>query len=182
MGQTKTLVTAEQLPQIANGRRMELVRGELVEMTPVGRKHGRQVLLLASWLVPFVSSKNLGEFGTEVGFILQRNPDIVRAPDISLISSARRGSADEDGFYEGAPDLAVEVLSPGDTASEVQEKVREYLAAGARLVWLVDPKSQTVTAYYPSGDAHVYSGNDEVPGNDVLPGFSFRPFDLFKLD
>lgn len=81
---------------------------------------------------------------------------------------------------EGAPDLAVEVVSPDDRVVDIQQKIREYLHCGTRLVWLVDPRSKTITAYDPSGDAHVYAGDEPVPGGDVLPGFSFRPSELFE--
>lgn len=182
MSETKVLITAEQLPEIARGRRVELVRGEVVEMAPVGLKHFGIVGLLMSWMGPFVREKKLGWVGPELGCILSRNPDVVRAPDIAFVSAARLRQADAEGFFEGAPDLAVEVVSPSDRLSETQEKIREYLAAGARLVWLVDPGSETVTAYHPLGDAHVYSGNVEVSGEDVLPGFAFRPTLLFRLD
>ena len=182
MGQTKTFMTAEQLLEIAGRGRSELVRGELVKMCAVGRPHSRIVLRLGRWMGAFVEERRLGEVGTEGGFTLSRDPDTVRAPDIHFVSAARLGPPDEQGFFEGAPDLVVEVLSPEDRASEVQEKVREYLAAGARLVLVVDPRNETVTAHHPSGAAQVYSGQQEVSGEDVLPGFSFRPADLFRLD
>ncbi len=182
MGQTKTLITAEQLMEIASDRRVELVRGELVEMSPVGLTHGALVVRLASWIQLFVAERKLGLVGSELGVILARNPDVVRAPDIAFISAARLPSRGREAFFEGAPDLAVEVLSPGDRAGAVQEKIREYLAAGTRLVLVADPQSQTVTAYRPSGDAHIYTGADEVSGESVLAGFSFRPADLFRLD
>ena len=144
-------MTAKQLLDISNEGRSELVRGELVRMSPVGRVHGRLVVRLLSWLGPFVSERKAGEVVTEVGFVLSRHPDTVRAPDGSFMSSARLGAPDDDGFYESAPDLAVEVLSPEDRPGKIQEKIREYLAAGT----------------------------DKVSANDLLPGFSFRPADLF---
>ncbi len=161
---------------------MELVRGELVEMTPVNYPHSRLVPRLAGWMDSFVEQWKLGAVGIALGFILSRDPDVVRAPDIYFLSASKLNQVNPESFFEGAPDLAVEVLSPDDRASAVQEKVREYLAAGARLVWVADPRSKTVTAYQPSGEARVYSGNEEVTGEDVLPGFSFRPADLFRLD
>ncbi len=172
-------MTAEQLWEAAGSRRCELVRGELVEMSPVGRKHSRNVVRLSRWMDTFASDRDLGEVGTELGFILSRNPDVVRAPDISFLSKSRLRSINEDGFVEGAPDLAVEVVSPEDRASELEEKIREYLAAGARLVWKADDRTETVTAYRPAGEARVYSRDEVVSGEDVLPGFSFRPADLF---
>ncbi len=126
--------------------------------------------------------KKLGLVFTDVGFRLAEDPDTVRGPDIAFVSASRLRSGFPRGFFPGAPDLAVEVVSPGDKAGELQEKIREYLSSGVRLVWLADPRSQTVTAYRPSGEAHVYSGEEPVPGEDVLPGFSFRPAELFRVD
>ena len=111
MATTKTLMTAEQLLGIAGSRRCELVRGELVEMSPVGKTHSWIVALLLSWMVSFVREHKLGRVGTELGFILARNPDVVRAPDICFVSAQRWKGTDPHGFFEGAPDLAVEVVS-----------------------------------------------------------------------
>ena len=168
-------MTAEQLLDISSEGRSELVRGELVKMSPVGRVHGRLVVRLLSWLGSFVAEREAGEVFTEVGFILSRDPDTVRAPDVSFMSTARLGAPDDDGFYEGAPDLAIEVLSPDDRPGKVQEKIREYLAAGTRQVWIVDADDRTITVYLPSGASRSYSGMEEVSGSDLLRGFSFRP-------
>ncbi|MGH8246887.1 MAG: Uma2 family endonuclease [Gammaproteobacteria bacterium] len=180
MDPIRTLVTAEELAGIAGDRRVELVRGELVEMSPVDLEHSGLVALLISWLVAFVSPRKLGHVGTECGFILSRKPDIVRAPDIHFIPADRLGSK-PSGFFAGAPDLAIEVVSQYDRPGEVQQKIREYLSAGARLVWLVDPRSETVTVYPRSGEPRVYAGNQDVAGEEVLPGFSFRPAALFRF-
>jgi Uma2 family endonuclease len=182
MGQVKTLMTAEQIPTIAAAKRTELVRGELIEMSPVGGPHSATAGLLLSWIIAFARPRRLGIAGPEWGFVLFRDPDTVRAPDVCFIAAARIAAKGLEGFFEGAPDLAVEVVSPEDRASEVQEKVREYLAAGTRLVWVIDPQTQTVAAYHPSGDAHIYAGDDQVPAEDVLPGFSFRCRELFTWD
>jgi Uma2 family endonuclease len=181
MGQVKTLMTAEQIPLAAATRRTELIRGELTEMTPVGRLHSRIVGRMLGWLEPFVTRAKLGEAGSEMGFILSRDPDTVRAPDVHFVAASRLATAGEV-FIQGAPDLAVEVLSPEDRASEIQGKVREYLSAGSHQVWVVDPHHQTVAVYRPSGDAHIYAGDDEVSASDLLPGFSFRCADLFHWD
>jgi len=182
MASTKTLVTAQHLWEMGSDARFELVRGELVPMSPVNRDHGSIVLLLASWLVPFVKQQKLGWFGTERGFILAHDPDVVRAPDVYFLARHRESPGKGLGFYDGAPDLAVEVLSPSDTASEVQVKVQEYLTTGSRLVWVVDPRSETVATHHPSGEGRVYSGDQDVTGEDVLPGFSFRCRDLFDIE
>lgn len=175
----KTQMTAGQLLEIAGLGRSELVCGELIEMSPVGRPHARIVIKLGSLLEAFVDKAGLGEVGTEGGFILARDPDTVRAPDIHFMAQARLTRASQDGFLEGAPDLAVEVLSPEDRASEVLRKVREYFAAGAKLVWIVDPANRTITVHHSKGDALIRSGGDEVTGENVVPGFTFRVSDLF---
>ena len=175
-------MTAEQFLQIADGRRCELVRGEVVEMSPVGRKHSWIVLLLGSWMVPYARRQKLGIVGTELGFILYRDPDIVRAPDLYFVSLARWGDLDANGFFEGAPDLAVEVLSPDDRASKVQEKVREYFGAGCSMVWIVDPDNRTVTVYPSANEARVLSGRQSVAAEALLPGFSFVAEELFRAD
>lgn len=182
MDSTKALVTAQQLYEMGSDARFELVQGELVPMSPVGKDHGSIVFRLASWLVPFVSQRKLGWLGTERGFVLSHNPDVVRAPDVYFLAFHRESPGKGLGFYDGAPDLAVEVLSPSDRASDIQIKVREYLAAGSAVAWVVDPSSETVTVYHPSGHARVYSGDQQVSGEDVLPGFSFRCGDLFLFD
>ncbi len=180
MAEIKTLMNAEQAWALAGTRRFELVRGEVIEMPAVGGEHGWIVIEFAARLLSFIKEKRLGRVGTEWGFILAQDPDTVRAPDIAFVTAERLTPSTAKRFFPGAPDLAVEVVSTGDTASEVQEKVREYLTAGTCLVWVADPQTRTVTAYRPNGDAHVYSENDVVSGENVLPGFSFRPVDLFR--
>lgn len=179
MGEVKTLMTAEQLWDLGDTRRTELVRGELIEMSPVGGRHACLVARLLHWMYQYAIGKKMGAVGTEWGFVLARDPDVVRAPDIAFVAAARVAGAESEGFFAGAPDLAVEVLSPSDKASDIQAKTRDYLVAGARLVWVIDSETQTVTIYRPSGEAHVYSGSDEVSGEAILPGFSFRCADLF---
>lgn len=181
MSATEAPITAERLYfEVPSDRRVELVAGELVPMTPVGFEHGRIVVLLSSLILAFVTEKKLGLVGSEIGFILRRNPDTVRAPDIAFVAAERVSAINRERYFEGAPDLAVEVVSPGDKMSDVQQKIREYLSAGARLVWVIDPGSRTVTAYYPAGNARIYAADEPVPGDDVLPGFSFHPSELFS--
>jgi Uma2 family endonuclease len=182
MGATTTLMTAEQLLLRAGDGRAELVRGELVELMPVGLLHFRLVGRLLSWLVVLIDTHKLGMAGTELGVVLARNPDVVRAPDICFLSKGRVPHPTSTRFFEGAPDLAIEVLSPDDRPGKTAEKIREYLEAGTRQVWIVDPDAATVTVHLPGGVSHTYSGDLEVSGGDILPGFLFRPADLFRFD
>src|SRR3990167_752546 len=161
---TKTLLTADDLWKIvADGSRYELSRGELVPMTPVGLQHSAIVGRLGEFLSRYVRENQLGIVGTEGGFKLERDPDTLRAPDIHFVSKAR---IEKEGitqkFADFPPDLAIEVLSPEDTASEVQKKVEEYLAGGVRLFWVVDPATKTVTAYRSHQDVKVFPQDQEM--------------------
>jgi len=129
MDELKTLVTAEHLAELGSSR-AELVRGEVIDRVPVGQRHGETVIALGSSLRAFVRERRLGKVLTEVGVVLARDPDVVRAPDLAFIAAARLSSGNADGYFEGAPDLAVEVVSPDDRASDVQAKAGECLAAG----------------------------------------------------
>lgn len=176
---TKTLLTGEDLLRMPDdGKRYELVRGELVEMSPPGWPHGMYAVRIARLLDEFVEENDLGTVGVESGFYLERDPDTVRGPDAWFI---RKERFDPDtaavGYGEIVPDLAVEIVSPGDTYTEVAEKVEEYLQAGVRLVWVVDPKRRTVTLY---PGANTLKEEDLLPGGEVLPGFAVPVSRLFQ--
>ena len=177
----KTLFTAEELLRLSRGRsRYELVQGELFEMAPAGAKHGRSAVRANMLLGTYVQANQLGEtFAAETGFILARNPDTVRAPDACFVSAERLPPGElPASFLDIAPDLVVEVLSPEDTAGEVQQKVSEWLAAGTRLVWVIDPRRRSATVYRPLGDPQYLSENDVLGGEDVIPGFTCQVRDL----
>jgi len=163
-----------------DGLRHELVRGEVVSMVPPGVEHGLLAATLAERLKGHVRTCRLGWVLTETGYILSRDPDTVRAPDVSFLAAARvpRGSV-PCGFAEGAPDLAVEVVSPSDRHSEVQERVQDYLRAGARQVWVIEPRTRSVTVYAPDGTAQVLREEDTLTGGDLLPGFALPVHELF---
>lgn len=137
--------------------------------------------LILRLLDPFVLAHGLGEvFADGVGYILARGPDLVRIPDVSFIARERLpAGVVPEGFIPGAPDLAVEIVSPGDRAEEIYGKVREYLGAGTRLVWVVWPRYRAVTAYTPDGQVRELGQDDELDGGDVLPGFQARVAELF---
>lgn len=173
-------VAAEELLEFGDIGRCELVKGTLIMMSPSGRRHGRLSAEIARVLGNHVATNHLGEVsGAETGFIISREPDTVRAPDVAFVAATSiPADLPEDGFWPFAPDLAVEVVSPSDRWSEVVEKAREWLAAGVRLVWIVDPRSHTVHVYRPGCEVFQLGEGDRLEGCDVLPGFSWPICDL----
>lgn len=176
-------MTAEELLRYSEpGIRTELVRGELIRMSPSGGPHGVVSARVAVLLDAFVRPRRLGVvFGAETGFVVARDPDTVRGADAAFVSSARLpGGRVPAGFFPTAPDLAVEVLSPDDRATEVEEKVQEYFAAGARAVWVLSPKTRTLTVHRPGGEARRLGPEETVEGGDVLPGFAVKVAEFFE--
>jgi len=179
---TTAPVTADQLLRMPDdGYRYELVAGELRRMTPAGWKHGAVSGRLHVWLGHHIQQQELGRiFGAEPGFLLARDPDTVRAPDIAFIHKDHLPGVDpEEAFWPGPPDLAVEVLSPQDTVAEVDDKVRAWLDAGVQMVWVVNPKWQNVTVYRSATDIRTLTKNDDLEGQDVVPGFRCRVGEIF---
>ena len=123
----------------------------------------------------------MGEvFAAGTGFLLRRDPDTVRAPDVAFVSSERLGTSEaSSGFLERAPDLAVEVVSPSDSAAAVQSKVEDWLGAGTRLVWVVYPDTRSVTVYRSLNEAEVLSEPDALDGAPVLTDLAVPVSDLF---
>jgi Uma2 family endonuclease len=174
-----TITTAEQLLRAGDIGRCELVRGELRRMIPSGGEHGRIAGKLTCAVGNHVMSRHLGTFyAAETGFILSRDPDTVRAPDVAFTGTERAAPAVR-GFVPAAPDLAVEVLSPDDRPGYVREKVAEWLEAGTRAVWVVDPRERTVTVHEPPHTPSVRGETESLRGGDVLPGFELAVRDIF---
>jgi len=173
------ITTAGDLLRAGDIGRCELVRGELRMMIPAGGEHGRIAGTLALVLGGHVRAGNLGTFyGAETGFVLSIDPDTVRAPDFAFVR-AERGRPPLRGYVPGAPDLAVEVLSPDDRPGYVREKVAEWLEAGARAVWVVDPRDRTVTIHEPGRPPLLLAETESLSGGDVLPGFELPVRDVF---
>src|SRR6266545_746869 len=162
---TKARVTAQDLWKLGEGdTRRELVNGEVREMPPTGGVHGRLASRIDRRLAEHVERHGGGEVLVgDVGFVLDlpHDPERVRAPDVAFVTTSRlpEGRLPE-GFLHGAPDLAVEVMSPSDSPVEVQQKVRDYLDAGARLVWTIAPKAKTATIYRADGSARLLREGD----------------------
>jgi len=176
------LLTAEELLRLnVPNKRTELVCGVLVVREPAGYQHGDVAMRLAAAIFAHVDARGLGRvFAAETGFTLARNPDTVRAPDVAFISAARLPDPPPRGFAELAPDLAVEVLSPDDRPGEVLAKVADWLNAGTRLVWVVDPIRFSARVYRADGSESMLGETEVLRGEDVLPGFEFDLGALFR--
>jgi Uma2 family endonuclease len=178
----KKLFTAEELLCLsATGKRLELVKGKVYEMAPAGGRHGHAANRAAVRLTVHTDSAGLGHiFTAETGFLIHRNPDTVRAPDVSFVSVSRLALNDiPDGYIGLAPDLVAEVVSPGDTRREVREKVEEWLNVGVRLVWVLYPITRTAAVYRSIEDVRQLAENDFLDGEEVVPGFACRVEELF---
>jgi len=168
------LMTAEELlyTNVPN-KRTELVRGLLVVHEPPGGKHGNVTANLGARLWTHADLTGAGAvFVGDTGFTLARNPDTVRGPDIAFIRTERLPQPIPSTFLEFAPDLVVEILSPHDRPGKVLAKVGDWLDAGARLVWVVDPERRVARVYRQDGTEDIISGDGALLGEDVLPGFS----------
>jgi Uma2 family endonuclease len=182
MSTTVWPMTAEELLAMPkDGFRYELLKGELKKMSPAGFDHGAVGMSLSMLLAQYVKAHNLGVVCmAKTGFKIAANPDTVLAPDVSFVRRQRiPQSGRPKAFWPGAPDLAVEVVSPGDTKREVAEKVQDWLKAGSDAVWVVNPKNRTVTIHRPQTEAITLGENDELDGQTVVPGFRCLVAEIF---
>jgi Uma2 family endonuclease len=182
MSNAAPLLTADELEHLAGDDcRHELAAGRLVRMMPVGYRHGRIVAELLSRLVHHLRGRNIGVALSEVGFVLATGPDTVRAPDIAFLSLERALPPDTRGFFRGAPDVAIEILSPEERPLGIRAKVDEYLSAGVQLAVVVDPESRSVTLSRRLLPPVVFrDGDDVIDLGDVIPGFRFELRDIFE--
>ena len=180
--QEKKIWTAEDLLALADDEnRYELVRGELIMMTPASARHGKFVARLVRALGSYVEEHELGEVYTaEPGFELEAEPLTIRALDVAFVRRDRIPPEGEpEGFWAIGPDLVIEIISPSETAQAIHEKVADYLRAGTRLLWLVYPASQTAMEYRPPMEARRLTVEDDLDGGDVVPGFRYPLRRLF---
>jgi Uma2 family endonuclease len=158
--------------------RHELIKGELLTMTPPKPLHGRIVANLAILLGQHVKAKRIGVVYSESGYHLESDPDTVLGPDMSFVSTERADQSDEH-YYEGPPDLAIEVLSPGDRKSYVERKLALYLERGTQSVWLVNPRRRTVEVISSPSDRRTLHETDELV-DDTVPGFRVKVSEIFE--
>ncbi len=183
----KKLMTAEEFcdwvhrPEQAN-KWFELVRGEVIELPPPRRLHGIVCTKVGSALDRYTMEQGKGYVANnDSGVILVRDPDTVRGPDVALYEDADRFVDVHPKYGEVPPRLAVEVLSPDDRIGKVMRKIMDYLQNGVELVWLIDPETRNVTVHRPGKQPYVVEENQELTGDDVLPGFRCRVDDFFAL-
>ncbi len=179
---TEKLLTADDLHHLSSqGVRGELLRGVLFETMPAGIRHGKTVANLTILLGAFVKSHRMGTIvASDAGFLLEKEPDTVREPDVAFIS-ARRMPLDQDvpGFFDGPPDLAVEIASPSDSPRQLFDKARMWISFGVPLVWTVDPEARTLDVHQPNQPLIRLYADDTLDGGQVLPGFSCTVGDIF---
>jgi Uma2 family endonuclease len=186
-----TLAGFSSLPE-EEGWRLELSEGRVVREPAPGMRHGHLASRVAALLRRFGEDRGLGLTFVDTGFTLASDPPTVRVPDVAFVSTVRvpdvafvstdrvPGEGLTDGFGEGAPDLAVEVVSPSNSASGIQRKALQYMDAGARLVWVVDPAGATVTVYRTRSDIRILAGDEVLSGEDVLPDLQVPVSELFS--
>ena len=180
MSDTTHLVTAEELAKFPDDDyRYELVQGRVIRMSPTGVLHGWLVMHFGSALTQHVQSTGVGLVLTEVGFRLSSSPDTVRAPDLAFIRERLPEASFPRGFWQGPPDLAVEVLSPDDRPADIRAKVAEYLTHGVPLVLVIDPDERMVTTHRSSAPPVTLGPADLLDLDDVVPGFRCKVLNIF---
>ena len=180
MSTVTKLMTADELFMMpSRDMRHELIRGELLTMAPAGFEHGSLAARVFRRLSNHAEAHGLGEVvSSDTGFYLTRNPDTVRAPDVAFVKKSRLPSPPSMKFFEGAPDIAVEVISPSDTLEDVEDKVDDYLNAGTHQVWVVNPRRKTITIH-SVGTIRILRETDSLDGGTAFPGFVLRVGEIF---
>lgn len=175
------LYTEEDLEQMDSDARYELIRGELCAMPNNSAEHGNKTARLSGPVIVYVEDNDLGEcFAAETRFTIAKNPDTTIGPDFAFIAKERLTGIPPRGYLHLVPDLVVETRSPGDTHREFALKVSQWIEAGARLVWALDPSARTLTIHRPGVDPVRLTIDDTLSGEDVLPGFTLPLRRLFR--
>ena len=175
------LISADELLELPRGQlRRELVQGKLKEMAPAGHRHGHIAHEIALSLGLHVKANKLGRvYAAETGFKLESNPDTVRAPDVAFVSTSRLGNLPDTGYFPGPPDLAMEIVSPNDRYSEVEEKVEIWLFYGVRMVVTLSPQTRTATVYRSLDSIRMVRGEGQLDGEEVVPSWILPLAEVF---
>ena len=183
MSTQKTLLTAEEFLDLCahmDGR-YELVDGEVVEMAPANEQHGATALNIGTGFNIYSRQQGIGRASVETGYVLRRGPDTVRGPDVAFALEGKDNwESLSNRFVSGAPDIAVEIISPSNTVAEIERKRGEYFAAGSQRVWVAHPSTRTVTVHRADGTTTTYTGDDVITDEYLLPGFSLPLSEIFR--
>jgi Uma2 family endonuclease len=178
MSTTTHLMTAEELENLDDdSHRHELIKGELLTMPLTQLRHARIAANLTLMLAQYVKANHLGKVYVEGGYHIERDPDTVLGPDVSFVASDRIDTI--EAYYPGPPDLAIEVISPGDRQGKIERKLDLWLAAGTKSVWLVNPRKRTVEIISSTGERRTLHETDELV-DDTVPGFRVRVSEIFE--
>jgi Uma2 family endonuclease len=181
MATVEKAMTADEYLALGDIGPSELIQGKVYLASPTGFNHGCIATSINCALSDFLKTAKLGRASTaEAGFLISRNHDTVRAPDVAFVRAERIPPGGQKKFFEGAPDLAVEVLSPDDRSSDVNAKIHDWLDAGCVQVWVVDPQTQSVTVYRNPREASIFKSEDTLYAPDLLPGFSLPVAEIFE--
>ena len=178
---SRNLMTAREFECLQdNGRHYELIKGELSEMVPPGGIHGSITCDFTIYTGFFIVSQNLGQcFAAETGFLIERNPDTVFAPDWAFITKERLPAIIPEGYISIIPDIVLETRSPSDTKRKVAEKVARWLEAGVKIVWELNPTTKELTVYSQNSEPKVLRTEDTLTGGEILPDFSLLLSKIF---
>ena len=183
MTRQKTLMTADDFFRLYSHKdgRYELVDGVVVEMAPVNEQHGAAALNIGTGFNLYSRQSGIGRAYVETGYRLRSGPDTVRGPDVAFVVAGKdEWEALVTRFGSNAPDIAVEVVSPSNTAAEMERRVEDYLAAGAQRVWVACPSSRSVTVRRADDSTITYTGDDVITDEELLPDFSLPLSDIFR--
>lgn len=176
------LITGDELAQMTGVGLSELIDGRIMPMSPTNEYHGGIELNFGEKLNVFARQHKLGKVRVgEVGVYTQRQPDRIRAADVLFISNERYAQKHNAAYLDVAPEIIVEVLSPHDSVTELNQKMREYFSIGVKLVWVADPEAKVVLAYRSLTDVREFKEEDTLPGDEILPGFSVPVKALFEV-
>lgn len=177
---SQKVISGEELAQMPDVSSCELVEGKIVKMSPTGFLHGKVEMNIGFALLEYVRERGIGQVNSgEVGIYTNRNPDTVRAADVLYISHEKFSEVASKSYLDVSPEIVVEVMSPSDSWSEVTIKIQEYLNIDVKEVWIADPELQQIFVYQSIDQTKVFSIDDNLTSEKILPGFSMSLHDIF---